>query len=461
MYPQTSQLLEISRRFRDLWRDSPAHLDRVQAQKLSYQAEPSDFWDLAGVARYLSFTSPKLGSWTGLVPAANRNKAMALNTFQTFTDAATDPAHQPDTGFELGWDYAHYGTVPPADHLHPLSPVRQGWEAGRDSFGQRTLQPNRFARKWLQLRLNAWLRGRVFEGQQVNPAFLRRIDVALCPVTREVLTHGTGELSDASVDRVFNDAAYAAGNLAVMSTRANRAKSAYGVDDAMAFVRQIEVGQLGQIDGLSAEHWARIAVLTSFATPMPHARAANLPLLVLPPNRLRVLNPVQSLQVMLSLQFTRAGHARRCAALAGLMPTAEARYAFNAFMHTLLARRLAAGRIADAVAERHAVEDLWRDPLINQRWQRLALRLTADDCERIGRVAADRGLAGSGVRWLTAESATDGWALESSGYAVAQDCRPTVVRAPKPVDRQRNAFAVAGRPRSSLYEPVITQTAVS
>ena len=229
----------------------------------------------------------------------------------------------------------------------------------------------------------------------------------------------------------------------------------------MAFVRQIEVGRLGQIDGLSAEHWARIAVLTSFATPMSHARAAKLPLLVLPPNRLRVLNPVQSLQVMLSLQFTRAGHARRCAALAGLMPTAEARYAFNSFMHTLLARRLAAGRHVDAVAERHAVEDLWRDPLINQRWQRLALRLTADDCERIGRVAADRGLAGSGVRWLTADAATDGWALESAGYADAQPCRSAVGRAPKPVDGQRNAFPVAGRPWGSLYEPVVTQTAIS
>ena len=79
-----------------------------------------------------------------------------------------------------------------------------------------------------KLRLGAWLRGRAFEGTQVNPAFLRRIDVAVCPVTRELLTHGTGELSDASVDRVFNDAAYAAGNLAVMSTRANRAKSGYG-----------------------------------------------------------------------------------------------------------------------------------------------------------------------------------------------------------------------------------------
>jgi hypothetical protein len=76
-------------------------------------------------------------------------------------------------------------------------------------------------------------------------------------------------------------------------------------------------------------------------------------------------------------------------------------------------------------------------------------------------VAADRGLAGSGVRWLTAESATDGWALESSGYAVAQPCRLAVGRAPKPVDGQRNAFPVAGRPLGSLYEPVVTQTAIS
>src|SRR5438552_3391285 len=113
---------------------------------------------------------------------------------------------------------------------------------------------------------------------------------------------------------------------------------------------------------------------------MPHARAAALPLLVLPPNRLRLLNPVQSLQVMLSLQFTRAGHGRRCAALASLMPSAEALHAFKPFMLTLLARKVAARRIADAIAERHAVEDMWHDPLVNRRWQRLALRMTAGDC---------------------------------------------------------------------------------
>ena len=39
-----------------------------------------------------------------MVPATTRDKAMSLNTFQTFNDAATDPTHQPDIGFELGWE---------------------------------------------------------------------------------------------------------------------------------------------------------------------------------------------------------------------------------------------------------------------------------------------------------------------------------------------------------------------
>jgi hypothetical protein len=386
---------------------------------------------------------------------------MTLSTLKTFATDPIDPVHRPDIGFELGWDYAHYGSMPPADHLHPLSPVRQGWEAGRNNFGRRTLQANRLTRKWLQLRLSAWMRGRAFEGQQVNPAFLRRIDVAVCPITREVLTHGSGELSDASVDRVFNDAAYAAGNLAVISTRANRAKGACGVDDAMAMVRRIELGSLGQIGGLRAEHWARIAVLASFATPLPHSKAAHLPLLVLPPSRLRVLNPVQALQVMASVQFMRPGHARRCAALAALMPSADARHAFDTFMNTLLARRLAAGRLADTLAERHAVEDLWRDPLINRRWQRLALRLTADDCTHIGRVAADRGLAGGGVQWLNAESATDGWALESRGCAVAQKGLSSADSASALIGRPGTVPTQALRPSRALREPVHLQTVMS
>jgi hypothetical protein len=331
------------------------------------------------------------------------------------------------TGFEIGWDHAHYRVVPPVEHLHAGHPVRQGWQAGQAVFGPRTLRATRHVRKWLQLRLSAWARGRAFEGVQVTPHFLAQIDVAACPVTREPLTHATGQPSDASVDRVFNGAGYAAGNLAVMSARANAAKADYNWDDALAFVRQVEAGQLGQIDGLGAEEWSRLAVLMSFVTPLSHAQAACLPLLVLPPNRLRLLNPVQALQTLLTLQFTRPGAPRRVNELAAVMPTA-ARDAFQVFMHTLLARRLAAGVQADAPALRRAMEDLWRDPLVNRRWQRLALQLTEGDCERLVQYAGRRGLAGEGWRWLPREMASEGWALETQGYVdhSASSGRPSV-----------------------------------
>ena len=142
-----------------------------------------------------------------------------------------------------------------------------------------------------------------------------------------------------------------------------------------------------------------------------------MPLLVLPPNRLRVLNPVQSLRVMLSLQFLRSGHARRCASLASLMPSSDAKQAFNSFILTVLTRRVAGGKMASDVDERRGIEDMWLDPLVQRRWQRLALRLTRADCGRIARIAAERGLASRGIRWLGADAASEGWAMASAGYA--------------------------------------------
>lgn len=339
--------------------------------------------------------------------------------------------------FEIGWDHAHYQLTPPLQHLHDGNPVRQGWGAGRIAFGRRILRATPQVRKWLQLRLSAWQRGRVFEGVQVTPHFLAQIEVATCPITRERLTHATGEDSDASVDRVNNDAGYAAGNLAMISTRANRAKAACGWDDAMSFVRQIEAGRLGQIDGLCAAEWARLAVLTSFATPMPHAVAACLPLLVLPPNRLRVLNPVQALQVMLTQLFTAPGYARRLLGLAALMPCSATRHAFRIFMHTLLARRIAAGAALDGAAARRAMEETWADALVNRRWQRLALQLSESQCEQLLQRAARRALAPMGSRWVAAGAATEGWALETAGYldatrpaGAAVSRTPGIVRSP-------------------------------
>ncbi|WP_119354305.1 hypothetical protein [Azohydromonas sediminis] len=341
------------------------------------------------------------------------------------------PSPADRTAFEIGWDHAHYRLVPPADHLHEGHPMRQGWEAGQAVFGARTLRATPHVRKWLQLRLNAWLRGKAFDTVAVTPHFLKAIDVPVCPITGEALTHGTGLPSDASVDRVNNDAGYAAGNLAVMSVRANRAKSLYDWRDAACFARQIEAGRLGTIDGLSAGQWARLASLMSLCTPLTHAEAASLPLLVLPPPRLRVLNPVQALQVVLTLRFCYPGRLPRVDQVVALFPEGV-RLALHNLLTTLLARRIAAGPAADAAALRRAMEAAWAQPLVLRRWQRVALRLTPAQCERIVELAVQRRLAGSELRCLSFEVATDGWALETNGRAAADSPEPMRQQLPAP-----------------------------
>ena len=319
-------------------------------------------------------------------------------------------------GFEIGWDYAHYRLTPPPEALAEGHPVRQGWQAGGATFGARTLKPTPHVRKWLQLRLSAWRRGRAFEGTQVTPNFLAQIDVPVCPVTRAVLTHASGAGSDASVDRVCNLAGYAAGNLAVISTRANAAKADLGCRDALTVVKQLETSGLDTLDGLDALQWSRLAVLMSFVTPMSHAEAACLPLLVLPPNRLRLINAVQALQAVVTLAFTQPQAVPRMRDLMPQVPAA-ARHDFQVFVLTLQARRLAIGMRTEGAALRQALEDLWADAAVNRRWQRFALQVCEADCERLVRIAARRGLAGRGWQWLPQAAATEGWALDRAGAA--------------------------------------------
>ena len=309
------------------------------------------------------------------------------------TDAASSTAADLDSvGFEIGWDHAHHRVTPPLSHLHAPNPVHQGWLAGRAAFGARTLAATASHRQWLALRLLAWQQGAAFEGVQVNPAFLARIDAVCCPVSRQPLTLCAGRPEDATVTRLNPGAAYAAGNLVVLSQGVLQAEAS------------------GMLGGAAQ---ARLASLRSFATPLPHAQAALLPLRALPPNRVRVINPVQALQVMLTLQFLHAGYARRLLGLAVLMPGSEVRQAFQIFMHTLLARRLAAGQGASPADMRRALEDSWADVLVNRRWQRLATRLTAADCEQLLQQASRRGLVVGGSRWVSSDVATEGWALEA------------------------------------------------
>ncbi len=374
----------------------------------------------AWLAQPVSQPAAKLAAPEPFSVLPKTKDAAMTTTLDLFADTlpAVHEAQGADrTAFELGWDHAHYRLTPPPDALTDAHPVRQGWQAGTATFGTRTLKPTPAVRKWLQLRFSAWRRGRVFEGTQVTPNFLAQIDVPRCPITRLSLTQASGAGSDASVDRVCNAAGYAAGNLAVMSSRANEAKADLSCRDALSVVKQLEASGLDTLDGLNTLQWSRLAVLTSFATLMKHDEAACLPLLVLPPNRLRLLNPVQALQAVVTLAFTETQAVPRLRELMAHLP-APARHDFQVFVLTLQARRLAInvrlGMKTSGADLRHALEDLWSDAAVNRRWQRFALQLDEAACERAVRMAAKLRLGGRGWQWLPQATATDGWAMQNS-----------------------------------------------
>lgn len=352
-------------------------------------------------------------------------------------------------GFELGWDYAHHRVCPPEAYAQSPSPLRDGLLAGQATFGLRTLNPTRPVRKWLQLRLNAWLRGRSVELVQVTPHYLAQLEVDHCPITRAPLSVPTPESVDAprasaersqpgpaspstpdsqdsgrgdasawrpSIDRVRNDAGYAAGNLAVMSTKANHAKAGHGFRDALRFVKQVEDGALGGIAGLTAGQWARVAVLCSFVEPLAHDEACALPMLVLPPNRLRLFNPAQALQAFVSRQLLQPGWSQRVSRLEALIPGKPAQRAFQAFFMAMLPRVLDAGRNIAPHEARWAVEDAWRNPLVQRRWTTFARLLTAEQCEAIVKRATARKLGTGVVNQLSDAQATEGWNLQTRGY---------------------------------------------
>jgi hypothetical protein len=320
-----------------------------------------------------------------------------------------DPTGFDAAGFEIGWDFAHHRLTPPADHLHGTHPVRQGWEAGRAAFGARTLKPTRHVRQWLELRLRAWVQGQPFEGVMLTPRYLAQIDSPHCPVTREALTGAAGAPDEAVVMRMDTRAAYAAGHLATVSRRVSQARGELDCEGVADVARRLRRGELAAAGGLSADQWERLACLLSLAMPLAHERVACLPLLVLPPNRLRLLNPVQALQALMTHLFMATSYARRMTALASLMPDADARRCYFLFMNAMLARRLAVGWSAERGRVRQALEEAWAHPVIQRRWEQLALRLRRTDCERIVRLAAQRGLLGGGWRWLDDDTATEGW----------------------------------------------------
>ena len=201
-----------------------------------------------------------------------------------------------------------------------------------------------------------------------------------------------------------------------MSRKANQAKAAHGFREATRIVAAAEERNRDGIDGLTAAQWSRVAVLCSFVEPLDHDEAAALPLLVLPPSRLRLFNPVQALQAFVSRQLLVPGWSERVSRFEALMPGKPARRAFQMFFHALLPRVLECGRNTLPHELRWAIEDAWRHPLVMKRWVAFARLLSPAQCEALVTRATARRLGTQHVERLADAQATEGWNLDSRGY---------------------------------------------
>jgi hypothetical protein len=343
----------------------------------------------------------------------HRVTPLALTSGSTDHEAA--PTSMDPVGFELGWDFARHGVTPPLPYAEEASPLRHGWTAGQVAFAGRTLSDRPAALQWLQLRLHAWLRGRHVELFQITPHYLRQLAVSHCPVTRVELT-GSGAHS-ASIDRVRNDAAYAAGNLVVMSQRANHSKGGLGYHEALSRAQHIADAQLGGVDGLTQAQWLRVATLCSFVEPLSHEVACHIPMRVLPPKRLRLFNPAQALQAFVSQQLLQAGWSQRVSRFEALLPSEDLRRDFKRFFMALLPRVIEAGRPTHALGVRWAIEDAWGHAAVLEKWAQFALQLSPVQCEALLVQATKKGLGTCLLDKANAAQATEGWSLSTRGYS--------------------------------------------
>lgn len=320
----------------------------------------------------------------------------------------TDPVDR--DGFDLGWDHAYHGLVPPPELLLDGTPVSQGWRAGKAVFGPRRLAATRATRQWLELRTRAWRAGIAFETQQLTPHLLTQLSVGHCPVTRARL--GGGDDTAPVFERLNPLAGYAAGNVAQVSHAAARARESVDIDEAVRRARRVEAGD-DPIAGLGAGAWWRLAVLRSFATPLPFAAAARLPLALVPPNRVRLLNAVQGLQAWLTLQFTTPGWGSRLRAVADMLPEHTLRHDFNLWIGSLVPRVLLAAR--QGREPRAMLEDAWLEERVARRWQHFVLSLGERGVEALLARVAATGLPGRVTLQHAPEQAVEGWALASAG----------------------------------------------
>lgn len=358
----------------------------------------------------------------------------------------TQPHPADRCAFDIGWDHARHGLVPSAEMLHPGTPVCQGWMAGKAVFGRRTLVCGRFTRQWLALRLQAWREGVAFDAQAVTPNYLGQIQSLHCPVLRTALGGAPGHADAAVIERVNPQAGYAAGNLVVLSAQAAAARRGVDLQQAVRLARQCESS--GEpVHGLGAAAWWRAAALTSYAQSLPLAETAALPLALMPPNRVRLLNAAQGLQALLTQTFAAPGWSTRCLALAQRLPAHTLRQDFNLFVGAMAPRVLEADQAPRA--RRLALEDAWLHERVQRRWQHFILSLGAQGTQALLDAATDMKWPGLHVHAHSAAQATEAWGLPDPVQGTTPNQPPNPVLSRVAAAPPQPRAARSNRPRTA------------
>jgi hypothetical protein len=307
---------------------------------------------------------------------------------------------------EIGFDFARRGMNPPEDCG---TAFKEGWLEARARFGASVDAGTQWDRKLLRLRLSAWRRCRLVD-RSVTAAFLEQISVPVCPITREALTTGTHSLSDATIDRVFNGGAYAAGNIAVLSRRANQAKANRTIEEIIEIAERLPDEE--RHEGLLRHEWARLASLCSLALPLDHALHVR-PLLVWPPRRLLLSNAYPVVMVGTSLMAATYLRPAVTAEVRALLGSKRAKKTFDEFFETFRWRLVVVAKGKKTPHVLHRFEDTWSSDLVWRRFEKFRQATPAEDIGAI-RDAIKRALAAN-VNEIPEETLR-GWATESGGY---------------------------------------------
>jgi hypothetical protein len=272
--------------------------------------------------------------------------------------------------WELGWDFALFSWPIPDD---ANAAFRDGYRAFQHG-GKRPTKKNQsiYDKKWLQLRVNAWRRGKYFDSA-VTPAFLETLMPLdkCCPVTQRPFTFATQEDTDWSVERGNNDEDYIPRNLIVISVRANAAKS----NLSFKRIQQFADGSLVN-DRLSAREWQRLAELVEPMHELPGLRGV----MYLEGQKVATgvaMSPLAEFQKVLAsvaIEEARGYNRQGCALMIHALLTSicRSKSEIRAFKQLLIAVRQRARHVQYA-------DRLWATPRVHKKLEAFGLVLGRGD----------------------------------------------------------------------------------